>query len=410
MDRPGTGAVRNHGVAVSEGRIIAVGDAGHLARIHPQAFVEDLGAMILLPGLVNPHTHLELSDVHAGDPPAGGFSSWLLALVRRGAVGESQMTSLVEAAVAEGVKQCLRFGVTSVGDISRQAAATRPLLRGGPLRTTSYGEIQALAGRRALFDKRLAAAADQRSASDQLRIGLTPHAPYSVEPQGYLACLAAARRGHLPLATHLAESADEVSFLAFHTGPFRELWEAIGQWDDHVPSFDGGPIRFAKSLGLLDYPTLLAHVNYCSDDEIELLAGGSASVVYCPRTHRYFGHPPHRFREMLERGINVAIGTDSCASSPDLNLVDDLRLVHQIAPEMPAEEVWQMATIRGAKAIDADSRVGSMRPGNFADFTAFAVKTDDPLKEVLESALIPSRTWIGGEPRYSSGATVNQPQ
>src|SRR5204862_5225873 len=122
----------------------------------------------------------------------------------------------------------------------------------------------------------------------------------------------------LPLATHLAESADEAEFLARHSGNLMKVWDFVGGFDDAVPKFEGGPIRYAEALGLLDRPTLLAHVNYCDDDELKILAAGKASVVYCPRTHQYFAHPPHRWREMIATGINVAIGTDSTASSGDL--------------------------------------------------------------------------------------------
>jgi cytosine/adenosine deaminase-related metal-dependent hydrolase len=135
----------------------------------------------------------------------------------------------------------------------------------------------------------------------------------------------------LPLATHLSEAQEEKTFLESHSGMFRDLWERIGSWEDDVPTFKGSPIAMAQAIGMLDFPTLLAHVNYCDDHELELLTRGRASVVYCPRTHRYFGHPPHRWREMLARGINVAVGSDSCASSPDLNLVDDLRLLPAIS-------------------------------------------------------------------------------
>src|SRR6185295_5433024 len=98
-------------------------------------------------------------------------------------------------------------------------------------------------------------------------------------------------------------------------------------------------------------------VNYCDDAELDLLAAGKASVVYCPRTHAYFSHPPHRWREMLARGINVAIGTDSCASSPDLNLLDDLRLVRKIAPDFPAESLWALATRNPARAVQLDAHI-----------------------------------------------------
>ena len=119
-----------------------------------------------------------------------------------------------------------------------------------------------------------------------------------------------------------------------------------------MPTFEGGPIRFAKTIGLLDYPTLLAHVNYCDDDELNLLAAGQASVVYCPRTHAFFQSPPPTAGETCwPAGSMSAIGTDSCASSPDLNLVDDLRLMHQIAPEVNVDDLWEMVTIRGGRAI-----------------------------------------------------------
>jgi cytosine/adenosine deaminase-related metal-dependent hydrolase len=261
----------------------------------------------------------------------------------------------------------------------------------------SYGEIQAMARRRGLLEERFAAAADTLCESEHLRIGVSPHAPYTVEAEGYARCLAFAKAMDRPLATHLAETAEEATFLADHTGPFRHLWEVgVNAWDDSVPRFAGGPIRFASEIGLLDYPTLLAHVNYCDDDELSILADGKASVVYCPRTHEFFGHPPHRWREMLACGINVAAGTDSCASSPDLNLVDDLRLLHRLAPEISPVEIWEMATTRAAKAV-AMADVGAIGAGCRADFAVFSCTSDDPLREILERDILPSGVWIGGK-------------
>lgn len=200
------------------------------------------------------------------------------------------------------------------------------------------------------------------------------------------------------LATHLAESPDEASFLAEHAGSFRELWQFLDAWDDAVPRFAGGPIRFAESVGLLDAPTLLAHVNYCDDDdELALLAAGLASVVYCPRTHAYFGHPPHRWRDMLAAGVNVAVGTDSLASTPDLNLVDDLRLLRGIAPEFPAADLWRLVTTRAARALGMEALVGSLSPGKAADLVCFPVEDRaDPLASILDNANVPSHVWIAG--------------
>jgi cytosine/adenosine deaminase-related metal-dependent hydrolase len=375
-------------------RIIEVGEARVVRARHPDAQVIDAGESIVLPGLVNAHTHLELSAFCQAPGPKS-FSHWLLNLVPRSTLTLADIQAMVERGIPAGVEQCLRFGVTTVGDISKQCMFSRPLLRNGPLRVVSYGEVQAMAQRRGLLDERFATATDSSDESESLRVGVSPHAPYTVEPEGYRKCLEFARQANRPIATHLAESPDEASFLEHGTGPFRELWEALNHWDDRVPTYIGGPIRFARDLGLLDYPTLLAHVNYCDDDELDILAGGKASVVYCPRTHLYFGHPPHRWREMLARGINVAVGTDSCASSPDLNLVDDLRLLHEIAPEVPVQTLWEMATTRAARAIGMGDRVGSITSGKSADFAIFEARS---LEGILESSRSPREVWIAGHP------------
>ena len=158
---------------------------------------------------------------------------------------------------------------------------------------------------------------------------------------------------------------------------------------------------FAQSIGLLNDPTALAHVNYCDDAELDLLAAGSSGVVYCPRTHRFFGHPPHRWRDMLARGISLAVGTDSCASSPDLNLVDDLRLLHEIAPEVPAHGLWSLVTTNASRMLSM-THVGALTPGHAADAVVFPVQTRDPLLEIFESNVLPSHVWINGIEQLAS--------
>lgn len=392
MDGP---PMRDAAIVIAGGRLIDVGDFGRLSAIHPDAQTIDRSDCTILPGLVNAHAHLELSEFACGAPP-GRFVDWIARLVPRGQATLESVEESVSRSVPIGVAQCLRFGVTCVADISRHCAVSRPLLSGGPLRVVSYGEVQAMAQRRGLFDQRLATAIDPTFASDHLRVGLTPHAPYSVELDLYRKCVDLARSASLPLATHLAETPDEATFLASHSGPFRELWDLLGAWDEDVPRFAGGPIRFARHIGLLDYPALLAHVNYCDGAELEILSRGRASIVYCPRTHAYFGHPPHRWRRMLASGINVAVGTDSCASSPDLNLVQDLRLLRKIAPDVPAIDLWSLATIRAARAIQMDNVIGSLAPGKAADFVLFGTRGNEPLSEILEQELAPQEVWIDG--------------
>ena len=357
--------------------------------------IHDYGDAVILPGLVNAHTHLELTHVPRR-PTASveGFCDWLLAVFRTGPTDPAGTADAVRA----GAVESLRFGVTTVGDISRDPGTARRALAASPLRAVSYGEVVGMAERKHQLDPRLDAALDPGHTTYFVSPGVSPHAPYSVDADGYLRCLNGARLYGLPLTTHLAESPGEAAFLADHAGSFRDLWDRIGGWDDAaVPRFAGGSVRYAESLHLLDYPlTLLAHVNYCDDDELDLLARGRASVVYCPRTHAYFGHPPHRWRNMMAAGINVCVGTDSRASSPDLNLVDDMRLLHRIAPEVPPHTLWEMATVCSARALGLLGNGPMVETASSGSCVVFPAKTDDPLREVLETDVLPLAVWAKG--------------
>jgi len=393
--------IREGAVVIDGNRIVAVGAARDLRSTYPDARHHDVGDALLLPGLVNAHAHLELSGCAAGDSPAS-FIEWIASL--QGKLGPAPDFA---AAAKAGAGQSLSFGVTAAGDISQHCHITRPALRDGPLRVVSYGEAIGIGVSRRKVDERLARAIDRSTASDRLTIGLSPHAPYSLERDDYFRVARTACELNLPLATHLNELPYEREFLERRSGPFRELLERLGLWQDEIETFAGSPMQLAKAAGLVHSPTaLFAHVNYCDDDELAALASGQASVVYCPRTHAYFGHPPHRWRDMLAAGINVAVGTDSCASSPDLNLVDDLRLLHRIAPDVPAQTLWEMATIRGARAIAQQSLVGSIEVAKAADLTIFLVQSDDPLTEILESSALPAEVWIAG--RRISHATMER--
>ena len=382
--------IRDGAVACREGIITHVGPAAAVMAENRDLEPIDLGRSVLLPGLVNAHAHLELSDVPRPPGPIG-FSQWVIALLAAPPSGRP-LGDVIRGALEASAG----FGVTTLGDVARDPVPVRSLCEaasGGP-RVVSFGEVRAMGARRGLLAERLKTAAARWPA---VEVGVSPHAPYSVEPAGYRRCLEVCRELDLPLMTHLAETAEEADFLRDHAGPLRSIWEAIGGFDEEVPTFDGGPIRFAASLGLLDYEkTLLAHVNYCDDAELGLLANGKASVVYCPRTHAYFGHPPHRWREMLAAGVNVAVGTDSLASSPTLDVLEDLRLLRRLAPEVPSVELWRMGTSRGAAALGL-SDAGSLAVGSRADAVAFAVLSDDPLGEVLDVGGEERRVWVGGE-------------
>lgn len=383
--------LENGYVWIEDGQVVGVGSGS----VADRKVDLDLGDALLLPGLINAHTHLELSNQTQGEPPAS-FGEWIFRIIeRRIALGEA-LDDDIASATRAGARESIGFGVTCVGDISRECAITRRVLRGLPLRAVSFGEIQAMAMFRTRLEDRIAAAVDAVDQTDRLLVALSPHAPFTVEPDAYARVVHEAEARSLRICTHLAETLEEREFLAFGTGPLRTLWDKLGTWDDRVPLVPGGPFQLARDCGLLELPSLLAHVNYLNDEELAMLAGSQASVVFCPRTHAYFRHAPHPWREMMARGINVCVGTDGKGSAPDLNVVDDLRLLHKQAPEVEPAVLWDLVTTNAAVALRVPG-LGTIEPGCLADLVAFPVKSTDPLREILETEVLPSRVWIDGE-------------
>ncbi|MBN1511813.1 MAG: amidohydrolase family protein [Phycisphaerae bacterium] len=383
-------------VAVRAGVITAVAPAREISGDR----VEDLGDVVLVPGFVNAHTHFELSHLAGRISTDRGYVPWVEGLARVLRAG-GDAGPLVGEAVRSAVRQSLAAGVTTVGDITRRPESVRPLLAKSALRVVSFGEVLGIGRLRAEFLAKLTAAIDSTAATDGLRIGLSPHAPYTVEPDGLRLCARRAREAALPLCIHVAETPDEEAFTTARVGPLREYLERLGVWDDAVPCPGLRPVELLSACGLLGPRTLLAHANYVSDDDIRRIAEAGASVAYCPRTHAAFGHPPHRFRDMLAAGIPVCIGTDSLASNPSLSVLDELRHLHRVHPDVPASTLLAMGTCHGAQALDWNTRVGSLEPGEDADFVLVTRAADgpaDPVANVLASTTSPRATHVFGEP------------
>jgi len=236
---PMTGPIlRDSGVLIEDDRIVRWGTTDA-----PDAVRVDLDNAIIMPGLVNAHTHLELSSCAAGESPTS-FVDWILSMPRRiGREPNQRADELFATSTRLGVEQCLRFGVTCVGDISQQMHVTRPLLRDSPLRATSFGEVIGLGKRRTRFEELLPTALDTSTEQKpHLAIGLTPHSLYTLEPDAIRRCVRLARERTIPLAIHLAEIPEEQEFINAHTGPLKEMWERLGSWEDFPQTFPGSPV------------------------------------------------------------------------------------------------------------------------------------------------------------------------
>lgn len=393
--------IENGALVVDAGRITFVGQYGDLSEtpIHAQRPRIDFGDAVILPGLVNAHTHLELTDLAGRVAPSCDFTAWLRSLFTL-LSGGSRDEHTITSATCAGVQQSLAAGVTTVGDITRYPAWTRSILAASPLRTVSFGEVAAIGRRRHLLAERLHAACEPPSGTaSRLRIGISPHAPYTVEPAALRICLDAARTANLPVCMHVGEVVDEDRFTCQLEGTLADYLRELGLWDDQITAHGCRSVELLTHYPFPAERTLLAHVNYASDAAIELLARHGASVAYCPRTHAAFGHPPHRFCDMLAAGVNVCLGTDSLASNPSLSILDEIRFLHTRFPDVSPELLVALATEHGARALGLAEIAGSLTVGKRGDFVVVPLETGCAAHDwtsILASATNPSDVFVDG--------------
>lgn len=389
--------IEDGAIAVHDGRIEGIGPR----REFVNAEVEDLGDCIIMPGLINAHTHLELGHLKCAIDRPGDLVEWLLRIVAsQHGLSQDQLRERTETSVRTGVEESLAAGVTTVGDVSRFCALTRPLLRDGPLRVVSFGEVLGIGKGRLRVDERLQAAGDRQHDSDFLITALSPHAPYSIEGDGIERVVNHAREHDMRTCMHLAESVEEIQFLETGQGRFRELLEQIGVWDDLIPIPGYTPVRWMCELGALGPECVIAHGNYVDADEIDLLCATGTSVAYCPRTHSYFGHQPHPVLELMGGGVNVCVGTDSLASNPSLSVREELVHIRDEHAELPPEVILAMGTINGARALGLAHEIGSLESGKQADLAVFRCAddfADHPEQAVLSAESSLDRLYIAAK-------------
>jgi cytosine/adenosine deaminase-related metal-dependent hydrolase len=367
-------------------RIVAVEPEG------TRPFNLDLGEAAVLPGLVNAHTHLDLTGLRDRPPFPGDFTTWLREVI---ASRRARAPERVEADIRAGIEESLAHGVTLLGDVSAGGASWEALAA-APLRAVVFQELLGLPRERA--DAALEAARQWLAgyrATPTCRQGLSPHAPYSVRGNLFLeaARLAREQEPRAPLAVLLAETREELELLHHHTGPFVAFLQELGVWD---PDGLADSPRSVMSLCNQAIPKLFIHGNYLAPTA---RFPQLSSVVYCPRTHAAFGHPPHPFRSFLARGFCVALGTDGLASNPDLDLLAEARFLHQHYPDVGGADLLRMATLNGARALGWDGETGSLEAGKSADLVVLPLPPGehaDPHWLVLGSRHPVSRVlWRG---------------
>lgn len=350
-----------------------------------------------MPGLVNAHTHLELSWLRARVPPAARMTDWIRALMalRREAHRDDPL------AMAAAVGEVRRAGTSLVGDISNTLASIHAL-GASPLGGCLFYELLGFNHPDPVGRTREKAELVVAAGRPRIRTSIAPHAPYSVSPEMLRAIGALASQHGWRLSIHLGESPDEVEFLATGHGAWRDLLDTIGAWNASWMPPQTGPVAYIESFGLLSERTLVVHAVHLTDDELRRIAQSGATIVTCPRSNRWVGVGDPPVARFFSSGARVAIGTDSLASCPDLNLFAELARIRELAPEISGRTLLHSATQAGADALGFGGEHGAIEPDRRADLIAVDIppRTTD-VEEYLCSGVRPEAVRWVGEPGAS---------
>ena len=387
-------------VAIGEdGRIAAVGTAAELGE------AEHFDGCVIVPGFVNCHTHVEYA-VYAGFGDGLPFVPWIgLHIRRKDTLALDDMRAIAEL----GAWECLRSGVTTIGDCSFVGAAAEAAAATG-LRATVFLEVFG-EDASALDRFHEHAARVQPALSERVRLGISPHAPYTCTVAVYEAAAALG----LPMQTHFAESPAERPWLVDGAGDWTPLAEFL------VPAPGETGVRLLAQAGLLGPTLSAAHGVHLDSEEIDLLGAHGVGVAHCPRSNGFLGCGVAPLVGFLEAGIPVGIATDSPASTPSFDLFEELRAAivgararEQRPDALTAATALELATLGGARVLGLDSEIGSLAPGKWADLAVISLEGSplEPVEDPVAAVVLggsPDRvvaTLVAGETCYRRGTTA----
>jgi 5-methylthioadenosine/S-adenosylhomocysteine deaminase len=420
-------AIEYGAIAFEGSQIIAVGERTEIVSRFPEANAKDFGEAAILPGFVNAHSHLELTAMRGLlEREENDFFAWLkkLTLARLAMTAEDLLLSATCGAI-----EAARAGVTCLGDASSAASQAIGALQTVGLRGIVYQE--SFGPDPNLAKENVAKLRDQISElrtleSGLVRIGVSPHAPYSVSgPQLELISRLAIDE-KLPVMMHAAESKAEKLFMLEGGGAFAEGLRARGiEWQ--APGIS--TIQYLERHGVLEAGPLLAHCISVDGRDLELIKQNSASVAHCPKSNAKLGHGRAPFAEFIKNGIKVGLGSDSVASNNTCDMLEEARFATLLArvpstadgqfrdgllpapDSITAEQALFTATLGGARALGLDNQIGALADGMQADLTVVSLNGphQEPVGDPVAALVFSSsgrdvlRTTVAGQEIYRDG-------
>ena len=392
------------GAPIERGAVL-IGPDGRLRAVGPDAVVprpSDAPAVefddaVILPGLINTHTHLELTGF-AAQVPEREFAAWIRRLRE---LKTTRTPAEYIAAARRGLAECYAVGVTTVADTGDSGAVIRVLAEAGGS-GVAYQEVfgphpsQVVESLSGLQEK----IRELRPlATDRVQIGVSPHAPYTVSGPLYSAVASWAQAEGLPVAVHVAESRAETQFLLAGSGPFAQAWLARGI--PLPPSRGVTPVRWLGEHGILTERCLCIHAVQIDPADIGLLADSGAAVAHCPLSNLAHDHGVAPLAALLEAKVRVGLGTDSEVSVGRMDLLAEARAAATRA-ELSPQDMIELCTLGGARALGLDRETGSLTPGKWGDCAIVRVAgNDNPAARVLHSSTHDVLgTYLGGREVY----------
>ncbi|MBI3402023.1 MAG: amidohydrolase family protein [Acidobacteria bacterium] len=385
--------MRDAWIAVDRGRIAALSRRGPTDGSREV----DLGDVVVLPGLVNAHTHLELSYLREEIPPASQFVTWVRHLIQTRRMHPDPKAPEILDAIDRALAEAVSYGTAIVGDISNTLVTFEPLTKSELAAVVFYELIRFKTDDPQGFVEKARGELDALAPTERVRASLAAHAPYSVAPLVLRAIRQAVERDPFaPCSVHLSESVEEMEFIRRGSGPWREMLEELGSWDPAWVPPGGTPVEFLEASGFLDARVLAVHGVQMTPSDLSRLAARGTTVVTCPRSNGHTGAGAPPLVDFYDSGVPVAVGTDSLASAPDLNIFAELATMRALAPSVPAATLIESATRVGARALGFDGDYGTIEPGKAARLLAVALPSESiDVEEYLVNGIGPEQIrWV----------------
>ena len=406
--------VRAGAVAIDGSEIVAVGTLSDIALQFPGGEVEDFGDAAILPGFVNCHSHLELTAMRGSlDDVEHDFRSWLLKVQDL----RSTMTDAdIEAAAIAGAREGAAAGVTCFGDIGRNGSAGLNALKTAGLRGILFQETAFSPDNRTSDEDfaKLGATFEalRQEETALVQVGLSPHSTYTVSSRLFELIAQYAILNRIPLSIHTAEARDEMALLTKGEGFFTEVYEKFGvEW--HSPFCT--PVEYLERLGVLAAQPLLAHCVKVSESDLSKISGNGAKIAHCPKSNAKFGHGYAPFESFLNAGVAVGLGSDSVASNNVCDMLEEARFASLSARNregssrfITAQEMLEVATLGGARALGLDHMIGTLEPGKQADIAVVSLSNNaqQPINDIHAALVFSSNardvvtTIVAGQEIY----------